>query len=69
MATPVAVFCVFLLFQTVSGEQYRKEGLMDKLSNGMKFAQDILGKLSLEVKKIGYFISNPCLTKYILVLY
>lgn len=40
------VLCVLLIIsQVVSGnEQYKNDGIMNKISNGMKFAQDFLGK-------------------------
>lgn len=41
------MLCIFLIFQAATGEQYKEKGLMDKLSSGMKFAQDFLGKFCI----------------------
>lgn len=40
------VLCVLLITSQVvyGNEQYKNDGIMNKISNGMKFAQDFLGK-------------------------
>ncbi|XP_059063006.1 uncharacterized protein LOC131855722 [Achroia grisella] len=45
------VFFLFLAVQVVTGsENYRSEGFLDRLTNGMKFANDLLGPESLALK-------------------
>ncbi|CAH0625418.1 unnamed protein product [Chrysodeixis includens] len=56
MAAPV--FCVLLLaLQVVCGsEQYRGDNLMDRLSSGMKFAQNLLGSESVALKVAEFVV-------------
>ncbi|KAF9424268.1 hypothetical protein HW555_000661 [Spodoptera exigua] len=52
------VLCVLLItFQVVcANEQYRNDGLMDRLSSGMKFAQNLLGSESVALKVAEFVV-------------
>lgn len=49
MASPVLLIIIWLLgSQVVFASDHYREGFMDKLSNGMKFATNILGKIQIK---------------------
>uniref|UniRef100_A0A2A4J6G1 Proctolin peptide n=1 Tax=Heliothis virescens TaxID=7102 RepID=A0A2A4J6G1_HELVI len=52
------VLCVLLItFQVVcASEPYRNDGLMDRLSSGMKFAQNLLGSESVALKVAEFVV-------------
>ncbi|KAF9794591.1 hypothetical protein SFRURICE_018654 [Spodoptera frugiperda] len=52
------VLCVLLItFQVMcASEQYRNDGLMDRLSSGMKFAQNLLGSESVALKVAEFVV-------------
>ncbi|XP_026752453.1 uncharacterized protein LOC113512739 [Galleria mellonella] len=55
MATHVFLF--FLAIQMATGsENYRSDGFLDKLSNGMKIANDLLGPESLALKVADFVV-------------
>ncbi|KAM3962010.1 uncharacterized protein ACR2FA_003904 [Aphomia sociella] len=58
MATQVFLV-IYLVFQVVAGsENYRSEGFMDKLSNGMKFANNLLGPESIALKVADFVMKT-----------
>ncbi|KAJ8720207.1 hypothetical protein PYW07_012250 [Mythimna separata] len=52
------VLCVLLITFQVScaSEQYRNDGLMDRLTSGMKFAQNLLGSESVALKVADFVV-------------